>query len=738
MFKRKKKPSSGKALEGEVMKGGARSVSYGSGHLAPYAPPWAVWLGLPAVSTLTHLFTEASTPAAVAVGGIVAVGGTGLSVFGWHVFAARAHSIRVHATATISAAAAWVMWTTADGLWQSSPWQGWDVVGWMLGYFNGWPWGAWALAGPIACLTWNIRRISRGDGTDKHGGDDFLEKVGIAGRTRKVELEAGGNRVRADVEVQREKHTAADVQRSREQIAALARVSPERVRVIPDPGDFGRASVFITPKDLLSADQIWPGPSAPGESIAEELHSGLYEDGDQALLWLPGDPQRRRNALHLAVSGMTGAGKTESGLCVVTDALTRRDVSFMFSDPVKGIQSVRPIAAGIGLLLTEQKSAVAAFRALPKVIRARTMQLGRYGFKQWTPEAARPVSDGGAGLKYLICWWEEAAALLADSDTFVQVTEQARSAGISLVISQQRLSHDRIATSARSNLGGGWCFGVTGEQEAKFALSDETLDAGAAPWAWKADKPGYSYLEAPGIDRTRWSIPMRGYIAEEDHMTEAVAEYVTDPSLDETTAAAFGKVYADYRTQVAEGAAAWQAGAKSSTTIALAQVRAAQSGPVVRLLNSAADDLDDDLDTDADMDDVDGEPDVDDDPDLIIPDQPEPGFMDAIDVEADIPDSPEDAVLEISLTAGRDQRGLSTADARQALRNLIDQMAEAGYETIEPRQLVDFRANIGRGSSWLTKELRRLVDEGELTIEPEHGVYGIPSRDDGGRVLQLA
>lgn len=675
-------------------------TSYGSAHLQPFIGPWAAWAALPVAGTVTNAIAEASTPAGVAVGAVAAVGGFTLTAFTNHVYKARSESIRLHATATVAGASVWTLWTTAAGLWQTTEGHGWNVFGWVAGVFNPWPWGAWALLGPLACITWNIRRLSRAEADQATDQGGLLEKVKIAGRVRSTAVEAGGNRVRAELEVARGTHTINDVQQAIGNVASALGVRESAVRVIKDPNDNARGSLLVTPRDLLKETIHWPGPSAPGESIAEPIHVGRYEDGETAQLWLPGDASKQRNASHLAISGMSGAGKTESGLAMLGDAMTRRDIQVIYSDPVKGVQSCAAIAHGLGLLITDRDSAVAGLRGLKVAISAHTNQLGRCGFKQWTPQAALPVDQGGADLRLTVYWLEESAALIADSTTFTQLTEQARSAGIILVLSQQRLSHDRIDTSARANLGAMWCFGVRDDRE-KFGLSDTTFEAGAAPWDWKNGKPGYSYLEAAGVPEDRWSIPLRAYFTQAAELSEAVSEYA-NPTLSPITAQAFGSLYAKYQAQVAAGAAPWQTG--TQTTVIAVQ----------GLAQTAQTEADDDEETEEE------------DPiehlDFPIPPQPEPGFCDDIDPEQEIPEDDDDPV---EFAAPKPSKQVSTEEARAALLKLLRTMAERGDAEVNTRQLVEFRQFVGRKSPWLTKELRKLTDAGLITIEAGNGAYGL-------------
>jgi hypothetical protein len=697
-------------------RGWSRVDRYGPARLYAYLPPWGIWLALPVLAGVCHALAGSSPAAGTTVGAVSGIVVLGLAGFTWHVFGPRGASVRAHATASIAAAGVWLLWVVVVGLFRHSTWRWFHPIDWLLGWFNGWPWGAWLLLGPALAISWNVRRAARGDGSDTHddGSAGLLDKVGIAGTIKRPVLEAGGTRVTARVQVEPGTHTAADVQAARGRLASALGVREPAVRVNRVPEDHSQADLVVVPRDQLATPTPWPGPHAPGESVAVEVAVGVYEDAEVARLWLPGDRHARpnpRNATHYAVMGQSGSGKSEGGLLLVTEgAIIRPDASVVYSDPVKGIQTVAPIAAGIDLLLTDQQSAIAAYRRLPQVIRARTHRLGVHGFKQWEPAAAEAPCE----LKYLIYVWEEAAALLANSTTFVAICEQARSAGISLVVSQQRMSHDRMDTSARYNLGGGWCFGTGDDVSAKFALSEQTLDAGATPWHWRDRYPGYSYLEGPGIDEQRWAIPVRAFMADSAHLAEVVAEHA-DPGLDPTTAEAFGAVYATYRRRVDEGAAVWQNAPARRTTIPLGVVH---------------DSSEDELDPDAA--DPDGAEPAEDDPDFQVPPNPEPGFMDDIDPAHEIPtDDAAGIVLTFPDPPPQGTAGsMSTTAARTALRQYLTAMARAGHTTVTPGQLVDFRQRIGRQKSWLSDELRRLVAEDVLTDEPDRGVYGLPCPPD--------
>jgi hypothetical protein len=635
--------------------------------LLPFVPPWLAWLFMPVAAILarTYWATDISS-AMLAAAGIVVCAGS-LTAFTWHVFRARGNSVRLHATASVAGAGIWLLVAVVVGL-RSKP-----------------VWSVWLLAGIGICAAWNLRRVARGDGADHHeDGGDLTKAVGLAGaRVGRPKVE--GPKVTAPLQLVRGEQVTKDAQDAKSRIASHLGVRPGAVRVIENPDDESRPTLIVVPKDQLIKPIAWRGPTAPGESIAEKVEFATYEDGGRAGLWFPGQHKPPRPGVHLATAGMTGTGKTETGLIICTDILTRDDASLVYIDPVKGLQSVAPIVEYVDLPLIDRPSGQRFMKRLPTIIRDRTHWLGQHGFKQWVP---------GCGLKYLIVWVEESADLIADSAGFVKTTEQARSAGISLVVSQQRMSHDRIETSARENLGGGLCFGVSSEVSAGMVLSDETIDAGAAPWTWKNEKPGYLYLEAPGVPRDRWPMQARSDLAEAGHLTE-VLRGIARGGFDQVTGDAIGEQLKEHWAMVAAGQAPWQA-----------QIQTATKMPT----RAEVDDRDDD-DILADY-------------EFDVPANPEPGFMDDVDADQEIGDE-DTPVIEHGVKV--DESKMGRAEAVAELRREIEARASAGIETVRPSELVELRHRVSRSPAWLSGELAKLVAEGVLEEDPDRGVYGIPS-----------
>jgi hypothetical protein len=488
-----------------------------------------------AVGVLTHRVWGQTLPAAALA--TPAIGGaTGLLAFlAWRYSHAREHLLRVHTTTVTVLAGVSVLLGTVFGS---------DRQLLSMQVFGA----------AVIAISWNVRRLDvvRGEGADRHG-HDFGEIIGLRGaRFGRAKVDGP----RAEVEVRTVGgQSYKDVQRSAEALGALAHLPPGGARVVPNPDDSSRATVVMVTQDVLRDRIPWPGPSAPGESFqAHPLRAGLYEDGQPELLWLCGNwtPSRGkdvapRNASHLLVMGMTGAGKTIWALCVAVEILTRRNVVLIWVDVVKGLQSARPIRDGLNWLITDKPTAKHLLSRLRAVIAYRTGWLGERGCREWWD---------GCGIPYVVVWVEEAPAVVSESEVITELSEQLRSVGVSLILSMQRASGDRLPTSTRSNLGAGACFGTNqrtgGANDAGFCLSDETIQAGAHPETWGAGRPGYHYLEAEGIPADRWSMTARGFDADDESLAEAVAtwSHVRD-SLDEGTAACLGEPYTNRQRPVA-------------------------------------------------------------------------------------------------------------------------------------------------------------------------------------------
>lgn len=431
--------------------------------------------------------------------------------------------LQVHATLSVALGMLWLTAATVTG-----PFEHPLIDVWLLGM-------------PAVTGSWSIRRlIGRGQktGDGENGDSKLLTSVKLAKTKIVGEIEVGPNRATANLQLPPGQLTADDVTQAKSRLASALSVSPTSVRVAPDPDRHDRATLVVVPQDMLKTSMPWPGPSSPGGSIADPLNVGLYGDGVHADFWLPGDVSAVRNATHMLVMGMNGSGKSYGAKELWTEILTRRDVKLWIADGAKGLQTVGRFAPYADWVEPSAGGAQNMLAVLPAVIEKRASALAEEGLEQWVP---------GCSLKYLVVWIEEASKVIREADDIADIVQTARSAGVSIVLSLQRPSYTQIPVDVRNQLGCVWCFGVKDNDDAAFALDDALIERGANPAAWKNRKPGYSYLEAPGLDEDRMVEPLRTWKTDgDDALIDAIAEI--DPhqyEMDAVTAAAAGRAYAN-------------------------------------------------------------------------------------------------------------------------------------------------------------------------------------------------
>ncbi len=653
------------------------------GRALSYAPPWALGISLlPTVAITHHAWGTDLTTAPWAAVGLTAAGTT-LTMLAWTVGKARGLVTRAHATVSTGLASLWLLTGTIVG-----------VTGALF--------SAYAITAATVAISWNIRKALRGDGGETDGGwNETAEKIGLLG-TKLDRPQVEGHRVTAGVQLRGGAQTIEDLQAAKQKIASLFRVPRNGVRVTEDPDRSDRAKLVVVPRDMLRKPIPWPGPSHPGGSAADPIHAGLYEDGEVARYWLAGDEDTGRNATHLLWMGQNGAGKSEGALQSVCELLTRSDEVVWVADPVKGEQTFGDAKAGLDWFATNKDEAKALLRAVQAIVTARADDLGKRGYKQWKP---------GCGVTHLTVVLEEAAGWLSDSRLLVRLVQQSRSVGVSIWVSVQRATHTNIPTDVRQQLGAAFCFGVKNDDDAGYALSDHVLEAGANPGVWGNRKPGYAYLEAPGVEEERWTTPLRTYRITPEQVRDVVAEYASlRASLDSRSADAAGQAYYN-RTRYAADCE----GDSSSTVVSSLTAPGVTHRAVSTHQEEAM------SDEDAFDNDVIAALDSDQDTDTVgIPTNPEPGFMDDIDPAHDIV---EDTDARLVIMPPADDTRPPASVARQMLIDYLTEMATAGHATVRPVELAELRIRIGRSQAWLTGELQRLQADGMLAPHPDWGVY---------------
>ena len=378
--------------------------------------------------------------------------------------------------------------------------------------------------------------------------------------------------------------------------------------------------------------------------------------------------------------GMTGAGKSQGARAVLTDLMTRRDVAIIALDPSKGVQTFGPILDGIEWAAFTLAECRAILGALPAMITARANELGKHGYDQWTPEAGAKLN-----MPYLIIWCEEVAKLFREGEDVLPIIQELRSAGGSLVFSLQRSSHTVMDTDVRANIAGGVAFGVNRSEDASMVLSDDTVDAGARPEVWKNLKPGYCYIEGPGIPEERFATPARTYLIDKAYAAQTVAAFssVRFKGLGPVTEKAAGQAYSG---RVRYG---------SVSQAAAAQADVEATG---------------DADLDAD--------------DMALH-ATDPEYADIpTDIDRELPLVPDgmDMPLAQPHTGSRD---MSREESLQAREDVLNELVDKGQLTFGPKDVTPHLARIGKSAAWVRKEFRRLEAEGTLSTTDEAGIYRI-------------
>ena len=632
----------------------------------PHLPPWIALGAVGVAGAGAHLMWSDSAAAGVGL----TLSSVALTAATWWAGRSTGAQRRQHSAITVAAGSGWV---TAAAL---------------AGPLTGPLPDLYLMCGPVIALSWNVRMVMRrnpeatgGEGSDK----GLLEKVGLA-RTRLGAAKVEPNKVTVPYALPAGEATNDDVSKSLPRIASALDVAKTAVRYRPDPESARKGELVIVPNDMLREVIWYPGPSAPGGSIADPLVIGVYDDGRELRLTLP-------QAIHLLVMGVTGSGKTEAALDVMAEVLTRRDVAVWLSDPKRG-QDLGEAFGACDWVVTTQDGAALMIAAFEAAIPARQTWLGEHGYRSWEPAAAVRQDDpahtcrpdrtacGCPGMAYLIGWFEEAANTLraVDDDAFTGIAQEARSAGASLVVSMQRASGYQISTDTRASLPSALCMGVD-ERDAGFALPSEVLDAGANPGAWGNKRPGYCYLVSAGVDEELWSTPSRTF-----RNNPVALEWVTREfapvrmPLDDVTATAAasvaGQIYTD-RQGPAAGAPT-------------------EGGPQ----QPAAGTDDDDMTT---------EP-------LVDPED------EGIDPEAELPEADDSPMFGAGAGAGTEPE-----DPKAAMEDILRAFEAEGRMVVQTKDFMDHCDKHGRSRPWVAGELGRLGREGRLVPAGGHKYRIVPA-----------
>ncbi|EPD94584.1 hypothetical protein HMPREF1486_03137 [Streptomyces sp. HPH0547] len=627
---------------------------------SPHARPWLALAGEVPASVAAHL-AWADRPLA-AVGMTLASGA--LTAATWWAGKDTKEARRLHATATTAAATGYLTFASfTDPL-------GATQLSWL------------AIGGSVVAASWNVRKVLRVNPEAKSeqtaGETGLLEKsLGKAKAKLRGEPTVEPNKVTAPIKLN--DMTTEELGNRLKNVAVELGVPPNSLRLKNDPDRADYTDLVIVPQDMLKVSKPWPGPTSFGGSITEPVVPGIYEDGAPAKFWFPWDQETGRNATHFLTAGMNGSGKSAGQSVVIADALTRRDVIVWAVDPSKGKQTFRPFLPYLDWVEMSLAGGEAMIDALGQVITARADALGEAGFKNWTPAAFAQL-----GMPYMIVWIEEAAKFFREGTEMEGLVMEARSAGISVIVSLQRPSSTSMPTDVREQLGGVICFGVKGSTTADMALPDDVRDQGARPEVWENRRPGYAYLVAPGVDEELYPVPMRTFNASDDDISAILAN-APRPSVDPITAAAAGEAYAN-RTRYDADTPLTSTDTTDTREVVMSK-EAKQQHDEELLERQINREIDDRLGDDGSADDLSG-----------------------IDPDKEITKPTE----TWSFAKAQPVKEKSQDEALAELMAMLAEYREQGLDEVGPRHFQPYgkEGRIGRSRAWISDQLTDLADEG--------------------------
>jgi hypothetical protein len=353
------------------------------------------------------------------------------------------------------------------------------------------------------------------------------------GRVKDVQEDPQGSTVRVQL---KDGHTPEDIRAQRGSAASALALSKDQITVTGVTGRDDQVNVRFTALDDPQAKApVWHGPSIPGGSVGDgPLRYGMRSDGVDMGIWVCGAEDdglgEPRPLAACLVTGMTRAGKTETVRTIIVDGRWRTDFVPVVGDATKPDQSFGDIADTLAIFAKTKPDVLRLIRNIPDAVSYRQTLLanltrsdGQIGYKQWEPE----------------CWTlhrvplvfldlEEATEVLTDeSEDMDRAVRTCGSVGIFLNVSLQTAPYDNIPRKTRGQFAQAIAHGCKEDQDAKFALSSETREAGADPTQWKNTVPGAQYSELVHVPASEWPIKGRSL-----RMTQARIRLELDESRD--------------------------------------------------------------------------------------------------------------------------------------------------------------------------------------------------------------
>jgi hypothetical protein len=389
---------------------------------------------------------------------------------------------------------------------------------------------AWSIVVYLLCtmclvMTWwlprldSFRAATSGNGKDGSGLEALIKWPKRA-KVRGGTIEADEFAVEAIVD-----HPGVPISELRSKVAAIEE-NPNIVRgrssITPDGQHGGRSKIRLVHTDPHSVWRVWPGLTHPGGSYSHPISTSYYSTGAKQWYSFVRTPEglrseaapdfRSPNDTFKGSQGMTGAGKSGDAAIELAEIFSRTNVVVAYVDVAKLLQNAGWCLDFCELAAGSRPASRSLFKGLRRLGEYRSRVLGEAGHRNFTDRAYDEL-----GLAWFHIFADEFDVASQGADVEWLATK-GRSLGMRLSFTLPRAHGKALDTDIRGAIGMWTQFGISQDYDKAFALSKETMEAGAAPENFGASVPGAHYLDgAPGVDKNLYAIDCRTYQTREDY-----------------------------------------------------------------------------------------------------------------------------------------------------------------------------------------------------------------------------
>lgn len=291
------------------------------------------------------------------------------------------------------------------------------------------------------------------------------------------------------------------------------------------PGERGGTSqVRLVREDPFKEWRIWPGLSHPGLSFAYPLRTAYYSTGQTQWYSFAQTPReaspvvpqfRSENDAHLGRQGATRSGKSGDTAIEQAEVLSRSDAVVCLVNTAKLMQDSGWCIDMAMLAADTKRRAQVLFAGIRSLGEYRSNIMGdprlQGRHRYWSPATYEELGFAAVYLQV-----DEGDQVLNAADATWLATK-GLSLGIFASVSISRAMTDGMASTLRSAITQWKCFGAGQSYDAGFALSDETIAAGADPASFGTRFKGAQYLDkAQGVEETLYPQDARSFQTRED------------------------------------------------------------------------------------------------------------------------------------------------------------------------------------------------------------------------------